>query len=76
MTSIKSAQNLLLIEKTDTIILSKKGSVEYRRSLEKLRNCMQPIGEGENEEEELRKIETLKNTSIKNNFEKNAENIT
>ena len=34
---------------------------------------MQPIGEGENEEEELKKIETLKNLSIKNNFEKNAE---
>ena len=53
LTSIKSAQNLLLIEKTDTITLSKKGSVEYYKSLDKLRNYTQPVGEGENEEEEL-----------------------
>ena len=59
LTSIKSASNLLFIERRDKISSLKQGTPEYDEVMLKLKNITYAHGEGEEEEVEQEKLESL-----------------
>lgn len=59
LTSIKSARNLLCIERRDKITSQERGTAAYDEVLLKLKNITYAHGEGEEEEVEQERLQSL-----------------
>jgi len=64
LTSIKSAKNLLFIERRDLISSYRQGTAAYDEVFMKLKNITYVHGEGEEEEKEEDKIRSIHNDSL------------
>jgi hypothetical protein len=64
LTSIKSASNLLSIERRDKICSLRQGTPEYEEVMLRLKNITYACGEGEEEEVEQEKLQSLHASSI------------
>ena len=63
LTSIKSAKNLLFIERRDKISSYRKGTQEYENVMSKLKNITYAFNQGEEEEKEMEKILSIHESS-------------
>jgi len=64
LTSIKTASNLLFIERRDKISSLRQGTPEYEEVMLRLKNITYACGEGEEEEVEQEKLQSLHESSI------------